>query len=116
MPLVSSFKRRFDKPRLRQQRYQVEYGTDGEYDPVNQCIRFTQSVQRVPVYYDDYSLEEVVSAAGLVVARLLESTEVDVDDSWSRLTQTVRRRRPPTSHTITRPGGCRPARGGARRE
>ncbi len=76
-PLVSSFKRRFDKARLKQARYEVESSTTGEYDPVGQCIKFTDTWRRVPVYYDDYSLDEVIGAAGLVLKRLLGSTEVD---------------------------------------
>lgn len=82
-PLVSSFKRRFDKARLRQARYEVEASATGEYDPVGQCIKFTNTMRRVPVYYDEYSLDEVMGAAGLVLKRLLGSTEVDPDVTQS---------------------------------
>lgn len=78
-PLVESFKRRFDKARLRQQRYQVTTTATGEYDPVDQCIKFKDTMQRVPIFYDEYSLDEVVRAAGLVFERLLTSTEIDPD-------------------------------------
>src|SRR4051794_2252889 len=47
-PLVSSFKRRFDKARLRQRRYEVITTPTSEYDPVNQCIKFATSQRRVP--------------------------------------------------------------------
>ena len=76
-PLVSSFKRRFDKARLRQSRYELVTTSTGEYDPVDQCIKFTDSTRRVPVYYDEYSLDEVTTAAGLVFQRMLTSTQID---------------------------------------
>ena len=78
-PLVSSFKRRFDKARLRQLRYELITTATDEYDPVNQCIRFRDSARIVPEFYDEYSLDEVTKAAGLVFERLLTSTEVDAD-------------------------------------
>jgi len=77
--LVASFKRRFDKARLRQQRYEFTTTATGEYDPVNQCIKFRDTMQRVPVFYDEYSLDEVTKTAGLVFERLLTSTEIDPD-------------------------------------
>jgi hypothetical protein len=80
-PLVSSAKRRFDKARLRQSRYEVDSTATGEYDPVNQCIKFKNTGRIVPVYYDEYSLDEVSAAAGLIFERLLTSTEIDVDPS-----------------------------------
>lgn len=86
--LVSSFKRRFDMPRLRQHGYEVVAGTTGDYDPVNECIVFTETLRRVPVYYDAYSLAEVVASAGLVLGRLLGSTEVDLDGAASRAATT----------------------------
>jgi hypothetical protein len=78
-PLVSSFKRRFDKARLRQLRYELITTPTSEYDPVDQCIRFETTERRVPVFYDEYSLDEVTQAAALVFERLLTSTEIDPD-------------------------------------
>ena len=79
VPLVSSFKRRFDKARLRQLRYELVMTPTSEYDPVDQCIKFEATERRVPVYYDDYSLDEVTKAAALVFERLLTSTTIDHD-------------------------------------
>lgn len=79
-PLVSSIKPRFDKARLRQSRYEVVTTPTTEYDPVDQCIKFSTTERSVPVYYDDYSLHEVTAAAGLIFERLLTSTEIDPAD------------------------------------
>jgi hypothetical protein len=76
-PLIVSFKRRFDKARLRQRRYDVVTTPTGEYDPVNQCIKFTDTMRTVPLEYDEYSLDEVTVAAGLMFERLLTSTEIE---------------------------------------
>lgn len=107
-PLVSSFKYRFDKARLRQARYEVEASTTGEYDPVGQCIKFKHTWRRVPVYYDDYSLDEVIGAAGLILRRLLGSTEVDLGpprsgDSGSRRSVVSRLLRRPDDASATAP-------------
>ena len=77
--MLASFKRRFDKARLRQARYEIVTTATGQYDPVQQCIRFTDTRRRVPLEYDEYSLDEVTTAAGLILERLLTSTEVDPD-------------------------------------
>jgi hypothetical protein len=80
-PLIESFKRRFDKARLRQSRYEIVRTKTSEYDPVQQSIRIAETTQWVPLYYDAYSLEEVTKAAALMLHRLLTSTDIDVDQA-----------------------------------
>ena len=75
--LVRSFKRRFDKQRLRQRRYRHVLVPTHEYDPVEQGIRILETQQLVPIEYDRYSREEVISAGGRVFERLLTSSEID---------------------------------------
>lgn len=77
--LVESFKRRFDKARLRQMHLKHEYTATQQYDAVNQCVRYAPSARWVPLEYDDYTLDEIVEAGGLVLRRLLTATEIDPD-------------------------------------
>jgi hypothetical protein len=76
-PLLTSFKRRFNKQRLRQWRLSLVDVPTNDYDPVQQGIRVSQHIEKKALY-DEYSRDEVVSAGGLVFERLLTSTEVDV--------------------------------------
>ena len=75
--LLTSFKPKLDKQRLRQNRYEVEHVATSEYDPVEQMIRYDRRRAAVPVYYDEHSRDEVVSAASLMLHRMLTSQEID---------------------------------------
>ena len=77
--LVRSFKRRFDKQRLRQQVYRHTFETTHEYDPVNQTAKFEETLERVPIFYDKYSRAEVVAAGGRLLSHLLTRTELDAE-------------------------------------
>ena len=75
--VVASFKRRFDKQRLREMRYQVIRTPTSEYDAVNECIRFSETREMVPLEYDSYTLAEVVGAGAEMFGRLLSTAEID---------------------------------------
>lgn len=75
--LVRSFKRRFDKQRLRQEVYRTTFQNTQDYDPVTQSVKIKESVERIPIFYDEYSRDEVVAAGGRLFNHLLSSAEVD---------------------------------------
>jgi hypothetical protein len=77
--LVRSFKRRFDKQRLRERGYEIKIEATGEYDAVEQGVRYKESRVLVPLFYDKYSRGEVVAAGGRLLRHLLTSAEIDVE-------------------------------------
>lgn len=75
--VVASFKRRFDKQRLRQTKYRVKWTPTSEYDAVNESIRFAETHELVALEYDDYTLAEVVGAGAEMFRRLLSTAEIN---------------------------------------
>jgi hypothetical protein len=71
--LLTSFKPKLDKQRLRRTAVRYERVTTGDYDFVAQGIRFKERAVVVPLEYDRHSHEEVVSATAHVLRRLLTS-------------------------------------------
>jgi Hsp70 protein len=78
--LVHSFKRRFDKQRLRERRYEVTRVPTREYDAVSEGVRLKE-VGRWVDYYDDYSRPEIVASGGHLFRTLLTAGEIDVPES-----------------------------------
>src|SRR4029077_8240331 len=79
--LVRSFKRRFDKQRLRQQVYRHTFAATRDYDPVKQTMKVNEVMERVPIYYDEYSRAEVVAAGGRILNHLLTRQDVAGGDT-----------------------------------
>jgi hypothetical protein len=77
-PLLSSFKFKLDKQRLRESIVQIEYVSTGDYDFVEEGSKVIE--KRVERHmYDDHSRKEVVEATGQVLKRLLTSDELSRD-------------------------------------
>jgi hypothetical protein len=77
-PLLSSFKFKLDKQRLRRSLEQVEYVPSGDYDPVAQAARLVPKRTRLDLY-DEHSRDDVVGATSEVLRRLLTSDEISRD-------------------------------------
>jgi hypothetical protein len=77
--LLTSFKVKLDKQRLRESVVQYKMEKTGDYDFVNECVRFASHAVVVPLNYDEHSREEVIGAAGQVLRRLLLSEEIARD-------------------------------------
>lgn len=77
-PLLSSFKFKLDKQRLRQAVVQIERVATGDYDFVQQSAKVIErrSVQHI---YDEHSRVEVVEATAQILRRLLTSDEISRD-------------------------------------
>ena len=89
--LVRSFKRRFDKQRLREHRYRAVYQATNDYDPASQSIRVAESTERVPLEYDEYTLGEVIAAGSRLFHHLLTRAELDPETEGSTALDTLLR-------------------------
>ena len=79
--LVRSFKRCFDKQRLRRSYYRRTLRSTGEYDFVEEGDRVEVVDERVIVDPDEYSRPEVIAAGARLLHYLLTRAELDADTS-----------------------------------
>jgi hypothetical protein len=86
-PLLASFKPKLDKQRLRQRVVRYEHHATGEYDFVDQGVRFKTRAVVVPLEYDRHSHEEVVAATACVLRRLFMSDREPRDPAIQRESQ-----------------------------